>query len=258
MAESRADLLHNLKHLLELDRGLGLDFVGKGGLTTAPIDAEQIAETEFAAPPICAAPPPAPTGAMPLPAATLAAIASEVAACRACGLCQTRTRTVPGEGDPAAELVFVGEGPGADEDEQGRPFVGKAGELLERMIVAMGLTRDQVYICNVVKCRPPGNRTPEPAEVTACIGYLHRQLATIRPKVICALGNTPLRALTGDATLGITRMRGQRLDYRGTPLIPTFHPAYLLRNETAKKPCWEDLKQVLAVLGRTPPVRIRG
>ena len=136
--------------------------------------------------------------------------------------------------------------------------MGKAGELLDRMIVAMGLTRDQVYLCNVVKCRPPGNRTPEPAEITACLGYLHRQLAAIRPKVICALGNTPLRALTGDASLGITRMRGQRLDYRGTPLIPTFHPEYLLRNETAKKPCWEDLKQVLAVLGRTPPVRNRG
>lgn len=256
MAESRADLLHNLKHLLELDRGLGLDFVGKGGLTTAPIDAERIAETESVAAPVTTAP--AATGTMPLPAATLTEITAEIAACRACGLCQSRTRTVPGEGAPAAELVFVGEGPGADEDEQGRPFVGKAGELLDRMIVAMGLTRDQVYLCNVVKCRPPGNRTPEPTEISACLGYLHRQLAAIRPKVICALGNTPLRALTGDASLGITRMRGQRLDYRGTPLIPTFHPDYLLRNETAKKPCWEDLKQVLAVLGRTPPVRNRG
>ena len=256
MAESRADLLHNLKHVLELDRGLGLDFVGKGGLTSAPTDPEPVARAESVATPVTPAPPP--TGTTPLPAAALTALTTEIAACRACGLCQSRTRTVPGEGDPAAELVFVGEGPGADEDEQGRPFVGKAGELLDRMIVAMGLTRDQVYLCNVVKCRPPGNRTPEPAEITACLGYLHRQLAAIRPKVICALGNTPLRALTGDASLGITRMRGQRLNYRGTPLIPTFHPEYLLRNETAKKPCWEDLKQVLAVLGRTPPVRNRG
>jgi len=185
----------------------------------------------------------------------LTALNAAVAACRACGLCQTRTNTVPGEGNPSPELVFVGEGPGADEDAQGRPFVGRAGELLTAMIAAMGFSRESVYICNVVKCRPPGNRLPEKDEVAACIGYLVRQLELLRPKVICSLGNTPLRALTGNDKLGITSVRGQVLDWRGTPLVPTFHPAYLLRNPPAKKPCWEDLKVVLKVLGREPPAR---
>ena len=192
---------------------------------------------------------------MPLPAAELAAIAAQVAACRACGLCQTRTTTVPGEGNPAAELVFVGEGPGADEDAQGRPFVGKAGELLTAMIQAMGFRREDVYIANVVKCRPPGNRTPEPGEVAACLPYLDRQLLAIRPKIIVALGNTPLRALTGDDKLGITAQRGKMLAWRNIPLLPTFHPAYLLRNPPAKKPCWEDLKEVVKFLGRELPKR---
>jgi DNA polymerase len=127
-----------------------------------------------------------------------------------------------------------------------------------RMIEAMGLTRAEVYIANAVKCRPPGNRVPEPAEVAACVGFLHRQIAVLAPAVICTLGNTPLKALCGTAVGGITSVHGQRLQYRpvaGEPitLIPTFHPAYLLRNPPAKKPCWEDLKTVLAVLGRSPP-----
>jgi DNA polymerase len=194
----------------------------------------------------------APTG---LPAADLTAIAAEIAACRKCKLCEGRTNTVPGEGNPATELLFVGEGPGADEDAQGRPFVGRAGELLTKMIEAMGFKRDEVFIANIVKCRPPNNRPPAPEEIAACLPYLRRQVAALRPKVICSLGNTPLRALTGDDQLGITRMRGQQLDAGGIPLIPTFHPAYLLRNPPAKKPCWEDLRVVLKVLGRTPPAR---
>ena len=187
--------------------------------------------------------------------ADLAALNAAVAGCKACRLCETRTKTVPGEGSPTPELVFVGEGPGADEDAQGRPFVGRAGELLTAMITAMGFSRESVYICNVVKCRPPGNRLPETDEVAACAGYLVRQLELLKPKVICSLGNTPLRALTANDKLGITSMRGQVLDWRGTPLVPTFHPAYLLRNPPAKKPCWEDLKVVLKVLGREPPAR---
>ncbi len=190
-----------------------------------------------------------------LPAAGLGAIAARIATCQACGLCKTRTNTVPGEGRPSAELLFVGEGPGADEDAQGRPFVGRAGELLTRMIEAMGFARSEVFIANIVKCRPPDNRLPEPAEVAACLPFLHEQIATLKPKVICTLGNTPLRALLNDDKLGITRMRGTRQNYRGIPLIPTFHPAYLLRNPPAKKPCWEDLQVVLSVLGRTPPAR---
>ncbi len=267
----RDTLAANLRQLLELDRGLGIEFRGRGGKTradgadTAVTDPTRVAEATRGAdayrpavtePPTVPPPAAAPVPAVALtPAAALAEIAAQVAACRACGLCATRTTTVPGEGAAVAEVVFVGEGPGADEDAQGRPFVGAAGQLLTRMIEAMGFRRDEVFICNVIKCRPPANRTPEAGEVAACLGYLHRQLDAIRPRVICTLGNTPLRALLEDESLGITRQRGKRFAWRGIPLIPTFHPAYLLRNPDGKKPCWEDLKQVLAVIGRTPPQR---
>ncbi|MCX8039687.1 MAG: uracil-DNA glycosylase, partial [Planctomycetota bacterium] len=160
---------------------------------------------------------------------------------------------VPGEGSPAAELVFVGEGPGADEDASGRPFVGAAGQLLDRMIQAMGLRRDEVYICNAVKCRPPGNRAPLDDELAACRPFLEAQLAIIRPRVICLLGATPLKSLLG--LQGVGKARGQRWDWQGIPVIATYHPAYLLRNPAAKKPAWEDLKAVLALLGRSPPPR---
>jgi uracil-DNA glycosylase family 4 len=188
-------------------------------------------------------------------AATLADLATRIAGCKACALGSCRTRTVPGEGNPRPELVFVGEGPGADEDASGRPFVGKAGQLLDAMIIAMGLRRDQVFIANVVKCRPPENRTPEPEEIAACMPFLQAQLAALAPKVICTLGATPLKALLGNPKAGITALHGSRQVWRGVPLIPTYHPAYLLRNPAMKKPCWEDLKIVLGVLGRTPPPR---
>lgn len=265
------EVLANLRELIELDRGFGVEFASRqpaapaapagraAAIPPAPIPPAPIPPAPIPPPP--AMPPsPVPPPALPPPipgmaAATLDAVAQAVAACQRCGLCQTRTTTVPGEGCASAELVFVGEGPGADEDAQGRPFVGRAGELLTAMIQGMGFARDQVYICNVVKCRPPGNRVPAGDEVAACLPYLERQLLGIAPKVICTLGNTPLRALMGDDKLGITKLRGQRLAWRGIPLIPTFHPAYLLRNPPAKKPCWEDLKTVLTVLGRTPPAR---
>ncbi len=186
-------------------------------------------------------------------------IAAEVKACTRCPLHAIRRNTVPGEGNPQPELVFIGEGPGVDEDEAGRPFVGRAGELLTAMISGMGFARSDVFICNTVKCHPPGedtpNRAPTPEEVVCCIPFLHRQLALLKPKVICTLGNVPLKALFGPDIGGITTVRGRRLDWRGTVVIPTYHPAYLLRNPTAKKPCWDDLKTVLGVLGRTPPVR---
>jgi DNA polymerase len=212
--------------------------------------------------PAAATPAPAPVkAAAPLPVVadsgpdSLAKIATQVSICRACGLCETRRSTVPGEGNPQAELLFVGEGPGADEDATGRPFVGAAGQLLTKMIIAMGFRREDVFIANIVKCRPPGNRTPEPREVGACMGYLRRQIAVLKPKIICALGNTPLRALMNDDKLGITRMRGKKLQFEGITLIPTFHPSYLLRNEEAKKPCWDDLKLVVQELGRELPKR---
>ncbi len=171
----------------------------------------------------------------------------EVIACTRCPLFRTRTHHVLGEGSLDAQLVFVGEAPGRDEDLQGRPFIGRAGWLLTKMIEAMGLTRDEVYICNVLKDRPPSNRTPLPEEMEACLPFLERQLALIQPRVICTLGSVAVKALLGPH-LAITHIRGQPQVYRGIPLIPTYHPAYLLRNPSAKRVVWQDLKNVMALL----------
>ena len=177
----------------------------------------------------------------------LARLAQEVEACRRCPLYRTRTHAVVSDGSPAAKLVFIGEAPGRDEDLQGKPFVGAAGQLLTKMIQAMGLKRADVYICNVLKDRPPGNRTPLPEEVDACFPFLQEQLAIIRPKVICTLGAVATKALLGPH-VSITKVRGEVRDYQGIPLVPTFHPAYLLRNPPAKKFAWEDLKRVKKLL----------
>lgn len=178
----------------------------------------------------------------------LAAVASQVAGCTKCGLCRTRTNTVPGEGHPQARLVFVGEGPGADEDATGRPFVGRAGQLLDKMIAAMKLRREDVYIANVVKCRPPNNRNPLPDEVDACEPYLMRQLEILRPEVVCALGATAAHTLleTQDA---LGRLRGRWYDWRGLRLMVTYHPAYLLRNPADKPKAWQDLQKIMQQLG---------
>jgi DNA polymerase len=173
----------------------------------------------------------------------LARLAEEVAQCRRCGLCEGRNRTVFGAGDPRARLMFVGEGPGAEEDRQGLPFVGRAGELLTKMIQAIQLERDRVYIANVVKCRPPGNRDPKPEEVAACRGYLEAQIDRIRPAVLVALGRVAAQSLLGNET-PIGRMRGQWYEVRGVPTLVTYHPAALLRNPSLKRPTWEDLQQV--------------
>ena len=186
--------------------------------------------------------------------ASLAEISAEIAVCRRCALCEKRNRVVPGEGNPNAPAVlFVGEGPGAEEDAQGRPFVGAAGRLLTKMIAAMGFRREEVFIANVVKCRPPGNRTPAPGEMAACLPFLRQQIRLIRPKTLVALGSTALKGLLPDEKAGITRLRGQWKTYEGVRLMPTFHPSYLLRNPSKKKDVWSDLKQVLEVLGREPP-----
>ncbi|MBI4323285.1 MAG: uracil-DNA glycosylase [Candidatus Omnitrophica bacterium] len=184
------------------------------------------------------------------PAQALARLEQEVIACRRCPLYRTRTHHVLGEGHPRAKLMFVGEAPGREEDLQGRPFVGAAGRLLTKMIEAIGLTRQDVYICNILKDRPPNNRPPEPSEVEACLPFLERQLAIIQPAVICALGATPAKALLG-AHVAITKVRGQVREYRGILLVPTFHPAYLLRNPPAKRFAWRDLKTVKALLSET-------
>ncbi|MBI4343597.1 MAG: uracil-DNA glycosylase [Candidatus Omnitrophica bacterium] len=177
----------------------------------------------------------------------LAALAREVAACRRCPLYRGRTHAVISDGTPAARLVFVGEAPGRDEDLAGVPFVGAAGQLLTKMITAMGLARKDVYICNVLKDRPPQNRTPLPEEVEACLPFLEAQLEIVRPQVICALGAVATKALLGQS-LGLMKMRGQVREWRGIPLVPTFHPAYLLRNPPAKRQAWEDLKLVKKLL----------
>jgi DNA polymerase len=175
--------------------------------------------------------------------AELAALAGVAAGCTRCRLADGRNKVVFGAGDPVAELMFVGEGPGAEEDRQGLPFVGAAGELLSKIIQAIDRTREQVYIANVVKCRPPGNRDPQPDEVATCRGYLDQQIALVRPRVLVALGRVAAQTLLGnDSPIG--RMRGQWFKVQGIPTMVTYHPAALLRNPALKRPTWEDMQQV--------------
>lgn len=187
-----------------------------------------------------------------VPGETLEHICTDLGDCTRCKLHRTRNKIVFGIGDPHAQLMFVGEGPGHDEDMQGLPFVGRAGKLLTQMIEAMGLQRGDVYIANVVKCRPPENRAPEKDEVEACMPFLLRQIAAIEPKVIVCLGNVATQLLLG-TNRGISQFRGQWFDFRGSKLMPTYHPAYLLRNPPAKPEVWADLKKVMAFLGLKPP-----
>lgn len=248
LMSERDELVTNLRQLVELERGFGVEWLPLPERASAPAAGSLAAPTTTGTPAWTL--PPGLAGE-----AALERIALDVSACQRCGLCAKRHRTVPGEGSPTPELLFIGEGPGADEDRLGRPFVGAAGQLLDKMITAMGFERGQVFIANVVKCRPPDNRPPEPAEVASCLPFLIAQIAVLKPKVLCLLGNTPLRALFGPTTPGITQVRGKRLVWQGLPTYPTFHPSYLLRNEAGKKPAWEDLKLVLRELGREPPPR---
>ena len=181
---------------------------------------------------------------------TLLKIREDLGDCKRCRLHKTRHSIVFGDGNPKAQLVFVGEGPGADEDEQGLPFVGRAGKLLTQMIEAMGLQRKDVYICNVVKCRPPQNRQPERDEVAECSPFLLRQIDTIAPKVIVCLGATAAKTIL-NTERGISQFRGEWLEFRGRKLMVTYHPAYLLRNPAAKSDVWKDLQKVMSELGLT-------
>ena len=174
---------------------------------------------------------------------TLEEIREDLGDCRRCKLAPGRTNIVFGSGNPRAELMFVGEAPGADEDEQGLPFVGRAGQLLTRIIEAIGMSREDVYICNILKCRPPGNRNPESDEIASCEPFLLRQIAAIRPKVVCALGSFGAQTLLRTKE-PISRLRGQFIDYRGARLMATFHPAYLLRNPGEKRKVWEDVQKI--------------
>jgi DNA polymerase len=232
-----------------------------------PIPAATPTQNRTATPTLATAPAAAPAAA-PTAAATatytlhdkgcgspsLLAIRQELGDCRRCKLAGGRTHLVFGVGNPKAELMFVGEGPGADEDQQGEPFVGKAGQLLTRMIEAMGYRREQVYIANVVKCRPPGNRNPEPDEIEACEPFLRRQIEAVGPRVIVALGKFAAQTLLR-STVPITKLRGIWSTYGGVRLMPTFHPAYLLRSPEEKKKAWADLQLVMAELGAAPPAR---
>jgi uracil-DNA glycosylase family 4 len=194
-------------------------------------------------------------GLGPRGAGGLTLVREELGDCQRCKLAPSRQNLVFGVGNPEAHLVFVGEAPGADEDAQGEPFVGKAGQLLTKMIEAMGYARGDVYICNVLKCRPPGNRNPEPDEVAACEPFLKKQLGAIRPRMIVALGKFAVQCLLRDDS-PISRLRGNFRTYEGIPLMPTFHPAYLLRDPSKKKLAWDDLKAVNAALARvgiSPP-----
>lgn len=239
---------------------------------TAP-EADEAAASAAPASPLDEAPSEAPPQAHAEPAdgaptrqarPLLPALREELGDCRRCKLSGLgRTQLVFGEGNPSAELMFVGEGPGFFEDQTGRPFVGKAGELLDKMINAMGLARGDVYICNVVKCRPPENRNPEPDEIVACQPFLHAQVRSVRPRVIVALGKFAAQVLLA-STDPISRLRGRWFEYvpgqagqggapEAVPLMPTFHPAYLLRNPDDKKLCWADLKLVMAALDLPRP-----
>jgi uracil-DNA glycosylase family 4 len=193
-------------------------------------------------------------------AAALQVVRDELGDCTRCKLSGGRKNIVFGRGNPDADLVFVGEAPGADEDAQGEPFVGAAGQLLDRMIAAMGYGRDDVYICNVIKCRPPQNRNPEPDEVAACEPFLKKQLAALRPRMLVALGKFASQSLSGEQT-AISRLRGNVRSYEGVPVMPTYHPAYLLRTPEAKRDVWSDLRAVMAVLagmGVPPPRSTKG
>jgi uracil-DNA glycosylase len=188
-----------------------------------------------------------PVAASPETVARLAELAKTVSTCTRCALHATRTQTVFGVGNPHAKLMFIGEAPGADEDAKGEPFVGRAGQLLNKIIAAMGMTREEVYIGNILKCRPPQNRDPQPSEVSCCEEYLRAQIALIQPKYICALGRIAAHwLLKTEAPLGA--LRAGTHTYQGIPVVVTYHPAALLRNPAFKAPCWDDMKKLMALL----------
>lgn len=232
------------------DLAAHLRFMADLGVSGISADARWRQRGTQAAP---VAPPDAPPDAAAVggaPADRLRVIREELGDCTRCKLHAGRTQIVFGVGDPGARLMFVGEGPGADEDEQGEPFVGRAGQLLTQIIKAMGLTREQVYIANVVKCRPPGNRNPETDEIDACSPFLHSQMAAIGPKVVVALGKFAAQTLLQTET-PISRLRGRFHPAGGYEVMPTFHPSYLLRNPAAKREVWEDMKLVMKRLGES-------
>ncbi len=226
--------------------------VPPGGASPAASEASPSGPMASPSVPMAASPVPGAFLSRPARERALLAVAAEVAACTRCGLWEGRTNTVPGEGDPAAAVMFVGEGPGEQEDLSGRPFVGRAGQLLRTLIrEELGLDPAQVFIANIVKCRPPGNRAPQPDETAACLPYLRRQVAAVRPRVIVTLGNPSTQALL-QTTQGITKMRGRPVERGGFLFFPTFHPSYLLRNQAAIPDGRADFRAVRALLAPPP------
>lgn len=239
-----ADLGTNIRELLRWENELS-----GTGIPDIPALSDREAPRTVALEPI-----PAPVPVAKDAAHRLRLLSEEAASCTACVLHEGRNKSVFARGNAQAELLFVGEGPGANEDQEGLPFVGRAGALLDRMIAAMGFGPEEIYICNVVKCRPPENRTPRSDEAEACSGFLRQQIEVVQPKVIVALGRCAAESL-GLAAPGQGGWRGRWGEVNGVPSLPTYHPAYLLRSPEQKKPVWSDLKKVVAHLGRALPRR---
>jgi uracil-DNA glycosylase len=231
------------RHAERLDR-MGI-YAVRGDAALAPSAAPSGATERATEPPAESGGPP--TGSAPR--VSLAVVREDLGECTRCKLSPTRTNIVFGVGSPSSPLLFVGEAPGAEEDRRGEPFVGAAGQLLDRMIAAMGWTRDTVYIANVLKCRPPGNRDPEPDEVAECLPFLHRQIEALAPRLIVALGRPAAQALL-ETSAPISALRGRFHQFRGIRVMPTFHPAFLLRSPERKRDAWSDLKQVIDELAR--------
>ena len=252
--DPRAALARQLRLHLESLKAAGVEFVPVGPpLTFAPVVPQE--EEQGADAPRSPEPEPEPDS----PAARrreLGVLAQQVAACDRCpGLFSTRTQTVFGVGPLSPEICFVGEAPGADEDAKGEPFVGKAGQLLDKIIAAMGFRREDVYICNTIKCRPPNNRTPFPEERHNCRGYFDQQIALVKPKYLVCLGATAAGHVLG-SPLGIGKLRGKIHDYQGVPVVCTYHPSAILREEPAqtfRRACWDDMKLLLKAMGRPIP-----
>ncbi len=257
---------HELPDLLRQAQG-HLDSLRRAGVEWLPAAPQGTAFQEELPAPAQAAPS-VPAAACPVPPTpgladfsleskrqALQVLAQEISACGRCPeLASTRTQTVFGQGQPGVDLCFIGEAPGADEDAQGLPFVGAAGQLLNKIIAACGLKREEVYICNILKCRPPGNRTPLPGEAANCRSFLDRQLELIQPKFLCALGGCAAQNLL-NTTVALGQLRGRFHDYKGIPVLCTYHPAYLLphRQPAKKREVWEDMKMLLARMGRPIP-----
>lgn len=241
MADKR-EILDDVRNLLEYAKALGMSEVRDTGPGTRDPKDQHHDVTRFSGSRV-----PGLGSRTSDKAFALNELRAEIGDCMKCNLHKGRKNLVFGVGNPDTELVFIGEGPGADEDEQGIPFVGRAGGLLTKIIEAMGYKRNDVYICNIVKCRPPGNRNPEDDEVLACLPFLIKQVGIIHPKVIVCLGSIALQSLLGTGEK-ISKVRGHMREWRGIPVMPTYHPAFLLRNPAMKKPVWEDMKKVMKML----------